>query len=245
MSKFPTLKGFPIYLVGLESKRCLVIGGTHEAQGKVKALLDVDAWVTVIAPELNPQLEAWALAEDISWIKRAVQPEDFEGAFLVIAERHTPEINEMIWQHGRAAGAIVNVMDDIPRCEFIAGSVIRQGPLTFTISTSGCAPALAVRLRQKLEKGFGPEYGLFLEWMRDLRPGMAAHYPDFQTRKALWYEIVDSNIIKHLRNERLDLALQQLVDVVGVEVASVLFSRPECSEVLSRQLCNRTLVVTA
>ncbi len=233
MSKFPTLKGFPIYLVGLESKRCLVIGGTHEAQGKVKALLDVDAWVTVIAPELTDQLQEWARDEDISWIRREVRAEDFEGAFLVIAERHDPETNEFIWQHGRAAGAIVNVMDDIPRCEFIAGSVIRQGPLTFTISTSGCAPALAVRLRQKLEKGFGPEYGLFLEWMRDLRPSMAAHYPDFKTRKALWYEIVDSNMVKHLRNERIDLALETLIKIIGMETAAVVLERPECRAALA------------
>ena len=41
-------------------------------------------------------------------------------------------------------------------CSFIAGSVVRQGPLVITISTSGAAPALAVRLRERFQQEFGP-----------------------------------------------------------------------------------------
>ena len=93
---------------------------------------------------------------------------------------------------------LVNVMDDVPHCNFVAGSVVRQGDLVVSISTSGAAPALAVRLRQQLETWLGPEYGEFLALMRTLRAPMVARFPAFQERRARWYELVDSDILAHL-----------------------------------------------
>jgi siroheme synthase-like protein len=99
----------------------------------------------------------------------------------------------------------------------VAGSVVRQGHLTISISTSGTAPALSVRLRQKMEPEFGPEYATFLEWMKQLRPPMSQQYPAFGERRERWYKLVDSDILELIRNGRFDLARQRLVEISGIE----------------------------
>lgn len=214
------MKPYPIFLINLADRHCIVIGGGHEAEGKVAGLLECDATVTVISNTLTETLTAWADEGRITWLARPYHAGDLRGAFLVVAERKDDATNSAIWQEATAEGALVNVMDDVPHCNFVAGSVVRQGPLTVAISTSGAAPALSVRLRQKLTREFGPEYGLFLEWMRDLRGPMSEHYPDFATRRSRWYELVDSDILALLREGKRTQARQRIAELVGITLAS-------------------------
>ena len=215
------MKPYPIFLTGLHNRHCIVIGGTHEAEGKVRGLLAVDATITVISAELNETLTEWAEEGCFTWLKRPFQPGDLCGAFLVIAERSDPDTNTLIWDEAEAEGILVNVMDDVGHCNFVAGSVIRQGPLVMTISTSGAAPALAVRLRQRFEQEFSEEYAIFLEWMQVLRPHMAATYPSFQERKKRYYALVDSDVLVMIKNGRLDEAQACVEEITGIPLFSI------------------------
>lgn len=211
------MKPYPIFLIGLEKRHCIFIGGGHEAEFKVKGLLDCDATVTVIHPTLTPQLEVWADEALFTWIKRPFQPGDLHGAFFVMAERSDPETNALIWEEAEREGCLVNVMDDVQHCNFVAGSVVRRGPLTLSISTSGAAPALSVRMRERFEKELGPEYETFLTWMQALRPPMAATHPSFQERKALWYELMDSDVLDLMKNGRLPEAREQIAEILAID----------------------------
>lgn len=215
------MKPYPIFLIDLSHRHCVVIGGGREGEYKVKGLLDCEARVTVISGQLTDQLQAWADKGRLTWIQRDYRPGDLNGAFLVIAERSDPETNAVIRAEAEAEKALVNVMDDVAHCNFIAGSVVRQGPLTMAISTSGCAPALSVRLRQRFQDEFGPEYGVFLEWLRELRQPMAARYPDFQERRRRWYALIDSDILDLLRAGRPDLARQRMAEIVDLTPISI------------------------
>ena len=210
------MKPYPIFLTGLSERHCIVIGGGREGEYKVKGLLECEAQVTVISPSLTEQLQAWREAGRLTWLERDYRPGDLRGAFLVIAERSDPETNAAIWTEAEAEGALINVMDDVPHCNSVAGSVVRQGPLAMATSTSGCAPALSVRLRQRFQAELGPEYGTLLEWMRDLRAPMAARYPDFQERRDHWYALVDSEVLNLLRAGHLDLARQCVAEIIDL-----------------------------
>jgi len=78
----------------------------------------------------------------------------------------------------RAAGALVNLEDVAPACDFHNPSVVRRGDLLLTVSTGGKSPGLAARLRAQLAQSFGPEWALRLErlgarrnaWRRRQRP---------------------------------------------------------------------------
>jgi precorrin-2 dehydrogenase/sirohydrochlorin ferrochelatase len=207
---------YPIY-VQLREQACVVVGGGKIAEGKVEGLLAAEARVTVIAPELTPQLHKLAQEKQIAYFARTYQPGDLAGAFMVICATDRAEINHQVWQEASANRQLVNVVDDTPRCNFIAPSILRKGDLTIAISTSGKAPALAVRLKERLQREIGPEYERFLELAGALREPLAQHIPDFETRKALWYELVDSEILDALARGEEALAREIISQVVGFD----------------------------
>src|SRR5689334_3694531 len=185
---------YPVY-IQLRQQPCVVIGGGKIAEGKVEGLLAAEANVTVVSPDLTPRLYELAQAKRISYVARMYQPGDLTGAFMVICATDQTEINHQVWQEANSNRQLVNVVDDTPRCNFIAPSILRQGDLTIAISTSGKAPALAVRLKERLQREIGPEYERFLELAGELREPLARNVPDFETRKVLWYKLVDSEIL--------------------------------------------------
>jgi siroheme synthase-like protein len=207
---------YPLY-IQLRDQPCVVIGGGKIAEGKVEGLLAAQAKVRVISPDLTPHLRALAGDEQITYLARTYQSGDLAGAFLVICATDQPEINHQVWLEASANRQLVNVVDDTPRCNFIAPSILRKGDLTIAISTSGKAPALAVRLKERFQRELGPEYERFLELAGELREPMARHIPDFETRKALWYDLVDSEIFDALARGDEDAARDVITRVVGFE----------------------------
>ena len=211
---------YPVY-IQLRDQPCIVIGGGKIAAGKVEGLLAVQAKVTVIAPDLTLKLNHLVEQEQIAHIARKYQPGDLAGAFLVICATDQAEINHQVWQEASANHQLVNVVDDTPRCNFIAPSILRKGDLTIAISTSGKAPALAVRLKERFQRELGPEYDRFLELAGELREPLARHVPDFETRKALWYELVDSEILDMLARGDESSAREIISKVVGFDFEPV------------------------
>lgn len=216
MSK--ALDVYPIYLRRLNERKTVIVGGDWEAEGKVKDFLDRRAWLTVISPKLNEQLQEWADEGRFEWIPRQYQYGDFEGASVAIVAEFDGDINEKAYREAKERNILVNVMDDLPHANFAFGSIVKQGPLTISISTGGAAPALAVRLRQRFEKEFGTEYGEFLEFMQSLRKPMKTHINDFDTRKKLWYELIDSEILTLFRDRKIDEAYHRAVEILGDEL---------------------------
>jgi siroheme synthase-like protein len=207
---------YPVY-IQMRAQPCVVIGGGKIAQGKVEGLLAAEANVTVIAPDLTRRLYELAEQYQITYIPRTYRTGDLTGAFLVICATDQTEINHQVWREATANRQLVNVVDDTPRCNFIAPSILHKGDLTIAISTSGKAPALAVRLKERLQRELGPEYERFLELAGELREPLAHHIPDFETRKALWYELVDSEILDVLAEGEEAKAREIISRVVGFE----------------------------
>ncbi|MEX0845014.1 MAG: bifunctional precorrin-2 dehydrogenase/sirohydrochlorin ferrochelatase [Balneolaceae bacterium] len=212
------LNVYPIYLRRLNEKRTVIIGGNEEAEGKVRDFLERDALLTVISPKLNSSLQKWADEKRFDWIPREYHYGDLAGAFVAIVAEYEGDINKQVYQEAEERNILVNVMDDIPHANFAFGSIVRQGPLTISISTGGAAPALAVRLRQRFEQEFGPEYGYFLEFMQSLRKPMAKYHKSFQVRRKLWYDIIDSEILTYFRENRVEEAHKKAAEIVGSKV---------------------------
>ena len=207
---------YPVY-IELREQPCVVIGGGKIAEGKVDGLLAVQAKVTVISPDLTPQLYDLAEQKRIAYIQRKYQPGDLTGAFMVICATDRSEINHQVWEEATTNRQLVNVVDDIPRCNFIAPSILRKGDLTIAISTSGKAPALAVRLKERFQRELGPEYERFLELAGELREPLARNVPDFERRKSLWYELVDSEILDVLARGDESSAREIISQIVGFD----------------------------
>ncbi len=216
------MTGPPLYPVALDlcGRSCVVVGGDEAARAKVEGLLASGARVTVVAPELVPGLAARAASGAVRHRARPYRPGDLAGAFLAISVVRDPAVAGPFWEEAEALGIPANVMDDPPRCSFLAPSIVRRGDLTLAISTAGRAPALAVRLREWLERELGEEYGRFLELAGELRSPLAARRPDFAERRDLWYRLVDSDVLELLRRGDEEAASRRVAEITGVAPAA-------------------------
>jgi precorrin-2 dehydrogenase/sirohydrochlorin ferrochelatase len=184
-------------MVDLTGRRCLVVGGGRVAERKVALLLDCGAAVEVVSPVTTPKLTALAAAGTIRLARRAVRPDDLTGAFLVFVATDDPAVNHSVAVQAREAGGLVNVADAPDACTFQVPSAVRRGDLTIAISTGGGSPALAKRLRQRIEATIGPEYEAFLAALRELRALAREAVLDPAERRAIYRRALDSNLFDH------------------------------------------------
>jgi siroheme synthase-like protein len=148
---------YPIFL-GLSGKRCVVVGGGQVALRKVRVLLEHEAEVKVISPELCPELAQMAEKKIIQVVQRVYDQGDLVGAFMAIAATSDGMINYKVAEEARQRGVLVNVVDDPEHSDFIVPSYLRRGAITIAVATDGRSPALARKIRTSLEKDFGDEY---------------------------------------------------------------------------------------
>ena len=167
---------YPIAL-DLAGKRCLVVGGGLIADGKLDALLAAGAEITVVSPEVRPRIAAFAAEGRIALHRRPYQPSDVEGAFLVIAATDDQAANALVAADARAAGILVNAVDDIPNCDFFAVALVRRGDLQLAISTNGRSPAFARWMREQLDESIPTEYADLLAVLGDVRDTIKARGP--------------------------------------------------------------------
>ena len=205
---------YPIFL-DLSGKKCLVVGEGYEVAAKVEGLVEASARVTYINPRAEVAIEAMAWAGLLEWEAREFQPADLQGCFLVISD--LPD-NSVIFQMAEEQGILYNSVDDPEYCRFSFGSLHRRGDLTIAISTNGYAPALAVRLKERLQREVGPEYAEFMRMLRDVRPQISSGIADFSMRRALWYRIVDSEILALLQTGDKDGAQNLLLRLVAASL---------------------------
>lgn len=156
---------YPVFL-NINEKRCVVVGGGQVALRKVQTLLEYRAKVEVISPELCSELAA---VPGITVWHRQYQPGDLKGAFLAIVATDNHEINHLIAREARSQGVLVNVVDDAEYCDFILPSLVRRGDMTIAVSTAGRSPALARKLRTRLEQDFGEEYAALVVLIDEVR----------------------------------------------------------------------------
>lgn len=196
--------GYPAILV-LDGRLGVVVGGGEVAERKVGTLLDAGAKVRVVAEVLTNRLQERAEAGEIEWVQRRYERGDLAGAAVVVAATDDGEVNQGVSEEATASGIPVNVVDDAARCSFIAPSIVRRGDLLIAVSTGGRAPALAVRIRERLEREFGEEYARFLEIAGSLRDE-ARPAGDQDERAAAWYRVVDSDVMDLVRAGKIEEA---------------------------------------
>jgi uroporphyrin-III C-methyltransferase/precorrin-2 dehydrogenase/sirohydrochlorin ferrochelatase len=224
-----TTSVYPAFL-RLSGRPCVVVGGGAVAEDKVLGLLDAGARVTVVSPELSRRLEDLAEHGAIALLRRPYRAGDLAGAFLAIAATDDGAVNDAVWTEAEQRGILLNAVDDLPHCSFIAPSIHRQGDVTVAVSTAGKSPALAVRLRERVARAIGPEYATLADMLGRLRPEVQARVPDARARTRLWYDIVDSDVLELIRRGDMDGAerrIGELIDTVPGPVPPLRSSPPD------------------
>jgi len=136
---------FPAFL-NLASRRVVVVGGGPVAASKLEALLAAGAVVTVVAPDVRPEIER----AGVTVVRRPFEDADLDGAWWVVAA--APRVvNRQVLAAAEARRVFVNAVDDPDHATAYLGGVVRRQGVTVAISTDGRAPALAGLLREALD----------------------------------------------------------------------------------------------
>jgi uroporphyrin-III C-methyltransferase/precorrin-2 dehydrogenase/sirohydrochlorin ferrochelatase len=148
----------PAFL-SLRSRRVVVVGGGTVAASKLDGLLAAGAEVTVVAPEIRPEMAR----PGVTLVRRAFEDNDLDGAWWVVAAAPR-DVNRGVLAAANERRVFVNAVDDPQHATAYLGAVVRRDGVTVAISTDGRAPALAGLLREAFDA-----------WLpRDLDAWMAA-----------------------------------------------------------------------
>lgn len=201
---------YPIQLL-IANRPVLVVGAGTIAFRKITGLLRAGADVTVVGPEVNPQVAEL----DVTLHRRPYELGEAANYQLVITCTDDPHVNRQVFRDAEAAGVWVNSADDPINCSFILPSVARQGDLTLTISTNGKSPALAMWLRRRFEAEFDDRYGRLLNLLAEVRA--EARYVLGTSEVPGWIEALDDGVFDLVAAGQIDDARDKLRTSLGLE----------------------------
>lgn len=176
---------FPVFLK-LAGRRVVVVGGGPVAASKLRSLIDAEASVTVIAPEV---VEAIASAP-VEVVRRPFRAEDLDGAWYVVAAA-PPDVNRAVAAAAHERNLFVNAVDDLENASAYLGAVLRRAGVTIALSTDGEAPALVGLMREALEAVLPDDLDTWMETARDARRQWLAEGIPMAQRRPLLLEALD------------------------------------------------------
>ncbi|WP_438403409.1 siroheme synthase CysG [Aeromonas veronii] len=177
----------------LDNKPVLLVGGGEVAERKARLLLDAGAQLTVVAPELDPELAELAANGSIEWLAGKFAPAQLTGKWLVVAATDRREVNALVYQSANRARIFANVVDDPKRSSFIMPSIIDRSPLMVAISSGGKAPVLARLLREKLEALLPQHLGAVAAFAGSLRERVKARFATMGERRRFWERLLGAD----------------------------------------------------
>lgn len=204
-------------MIELNNERCLIAGGGTVAYRKVCSMLEFGAVVTVVSPEFCPELlelveqvntpdkYCAATSDDrssvenfadysgcLTLVKRRVQPQDIDGAFVVIMATDDEKVNHDMAELCRQQRILVNVVDVKSDCGFYFPAIIKDKEVVISVSTGGQSPVLAGTIKRNIESHLGRSYGDIAERMGELREQIKAQIDGEEERKKAFQQMVRS-----------------------------------------------------
>ena len=180
---------FPVFM-RLADQPVLVVGGGEVALRKIRLLLTTGAGIRIAARDLCPELEALRQEGRVEWLGPAFEAQQLAGCRLAVAATDDLEVNRTVASAAEARGVPVNVVDHPELSSFITPSIINRAPVQIAVSSSGAAPVLARRLREKLETMLPRRYGEVAGFMGRMRECVRAVEPQ-SARRSIWERFLD------------------------------------------------------
>ncbi|MCB1476335.1 MAG: uroporphyrinogen-III C-methyltransferase [Rhodobiaceae bacterium] len=178
------MRHFPIYL-DLKGRKVVVSGAGAFALPKLRLLLKTEAVVEVYGADAAPEVKAWAQEGRLRLDERALAAGDAGGAVLLYGANDDEALDRRAAEIGRAAGALVNIVDNLEESEFITPAIVDRDPVTVAIGTEGAAPVLARKIKADVEEMLPPSTGLLARIAETFRAAVTV-LPEGRARRNFW-----------------------------------------------------------
>ena len=183
----------PIFL-NIKGRSCLLVGGGGIAARKAALLLRAGAKLTVVAPELVPELADLRDRNTIRHIGETFVPRYLDGCVLAVAATGDSGLNQSVATLAQARTIPVNVVDRPDLCTFIVPSIIDRSPVVAAVSTGGAAPVLARLIRARLETIIPVSFGRLASLAGRFREKVKTHFKHPPDRRIFWERILQGPI---------------------------------------------------
>ncbi|MEX0749869.1 MAG: bifunctional precorrin-2 dehydrogenase/sirohydrochlorin ferrochelatase [Dehalococcoidia bacterium] len=210
---------YPIF-VECKGRRVLVIGGGHVGAEKVRGLMNAEADITVVAPQLNEEMQGYKSDGRFAHIEREYRESDLDADWhFIMVATDDGAVNREVREAGNRRRIWVNAADDPANCDFILPSVVRKGKITLAASTSGTSPALARRLREELDAYLTEDMPALADLLAEVRQEVRKR--GINVENDTWQEAIDAPLRVLLAQRRYDEARARLVERLGIDLAPV------------------------
>ena len=163
---------YPIML-NLSGKKVVIIGGGTVAARKILTLLEANAEITVISPELHEKVIPAFDDHLFIWKQKYFEPADLANAFLIIAATNQEAVNLQVYEN-TSNQQLINVVDRPDLSSFIVPASFRRGKLAVAVSTSGAMPGLSRKIKQELATQYDETYEDYINFLEQSRQKSAA-----------------------------------------------------------------------
>jgi len=175
---------FPMF-VKLDGRQVLVVGARQVGEPKIRGLLPTGAKIRVVAHKASEAVQEWARLGQIVLEERDFVLSDLDNVFLVVVATSSRDLNEFVFGGAQSRRILCNVVDVPEQCDFYYPAVVQRGDLQIAISTSGQSPSLAQKIRQQLERQFGPGYANWVAELGETRRKILASSLDPERKREL------------------------------------------------------------
>ena len=181
------------YSVNLKVKdrKCVVVGGGKVAERKINLLVEKDALVMVVSPQITSPLAKLRRDGKINHSPAQYLSSHLKDAFLAIAATDERTTNSRVAKDPSHLGELVNVVDCPAESSFILPAILSRGDLTIAVSTAGKSPALARKIKEDLGLIYSDEYGDVVDIVAKAREKIKRRYSNPQKRVQVWREIME------------------------------------------------------
>ena len=180
------------------------------AARKVHGLLEAGAHVTVVSPEVHPDVYQLVESGQVDWVPRNAHDEDLDGANLAFLATSEPNVNARLEAIASKLGVLVNRADSPDDGTFHVPAVLRRGDIAVGISTGGLAPGIAQLIRDDIESVLTDERVALLEVIGEARTN--AHAAGLTTNSDLWRGLLsDPVLLGHIQASRRSDAVQYIL----------------------------------
>jgi uroporphyrin-III C-methyltransferase/precorrin-2 dehydrogenase/sirohydrochlorin ferrochelatase len=145
------MRHFPVFL-DLRGRTVVVSGAGETAVAKLRLLLKTEARLRVFGADPAPVVRDWAARGLVELVERPLAAGDADSAALVYGATGEDAGDAVAGGIGRAAGALVNLVDNLEDSAFITPAIVDRDPVTVAIGTEGAAPVLARWIKARNEE---------------------------------------------------------------------------------------------